>query len=57
MENNNIEQKFDESFDRIFANEDPICNICGKNLDTTKECAWTGCPLNFETNAMRYIGE
>ena len=57
MENNNIEQKFDESFDRIFANKDPICNICGKNLDTTKECGWTGCPLNFETNAMRYIGE
>jgi len=24
------------------------CAICGKDLNAVKECAWTGCPLNFE---------
>jgi type I site-specific restriction-modification system R (restriction) subunit len=27
--------------------EDPLCKICGKGLGSTKECAWTGCPLNW----------
>ena len=27
--------------------EDPLCKICGKVLGSTKECAWTGCPLNW----------
>ena len=27
--------------------EDPLCKICGKGLSSTKECAWTGCPLNW----------
>jgi hypothetical protein len=40
-------QKFDEGFDRIFRKKDPICNVCGKTLSTTKECAWTGCQLNW----------
>jgi hypothetical protein len=32
-----------------FDNEpvDPLCKICGKVLGSTKECAWTGCPLNW----------
>jgi hypothetical protein len=40
-------QKFDEGFDRIFRKKDPICNVCGKTLSTTKECAFTGCELNW----------
>ncbi len=41
-------EKFDEGFDRIFRKKkDPICNICGKNLASTKECAFTGCELNW----------
>jgi hypothetical protein len=40
---------FEENYDRIFRKEvDSICNICGKDLQTTQECAWTSCPLLFE---------
>jgi hypothetical protein len=31
--------------------EDPLCKICGKVLGSTKECAWTGCPLNWGDEA------
>lgn len=31
--------------------QDPLCKICGKELDATKECAWTGCPLNWGDEA------
>lgn len=24
-----------------------LCNICGKDLDSPKECAWTSCPKLF----------
>jgi hypothetical protein len=24
-----------------------LCNICGKDLDPEKECAWTSCPKLF----------
>jgi hypothetical protein len=27
--------------------KDPLCDICGKSLTATKECAWTSCPLNW----------
>jgi hypothetical protein len=30
---------------------DPLCKICGKVLGSTKECAWTGCPLNWGDEA------
>lgn len=53
-------QNFDKGYDAIFKknlplNEYPepkqanqvLCDICGKDLMATKECAWTSCPLNF----------
>lgn len=27
---------------------DTLCNICGKDLKKTTECAWTSCPKLFE---------
>ena len=43
------QDKYAEGFDRIFGKKkDPICNVCGKTLSTTKECAWTGCQLNWD---------
>ena len=45
-------KQFEENFDRIFgkkeAKVDVLCNICGKDLKSVKECGWTSCPLNFE---------
>lgn len=45
-------KQFEENFDRIFgkkeAKSDVLCNICGKDLKSVKECAWTSCPLNLE---------
>ena len=26
---------------------DTLCNICGKDLSKTTECAWTSCPKLF----------
>jgi len=49
-------QKFDEGFERIFGKKDPICNICGKTLSTTKECAFTGCQLNWDEDRIDNIG-
>lgn len=31
--------------------QDPLCKICGKSLGSTKECAWTSCPLNWGDEA------
>jgi len=31
--------------------KDPLCKVCGKYLASTKECAWTGCPLNWGDEA------
>jgi tRNA(Ile2) C34 agmatinyltransferase TiaS len=50
-------QKFDEGFDRIFRKKDPICNVCGKTLASTKECAWTGCQLNWNEDRVDTIGQ
>ena len=51
-------QKFDEGFDRIFGKKkDPICNVCGKTLASTKECAFTGCPLNWDESRVDIIGQ
>lgn len=35
---------------------DPLCDICGKSLTGTKECAWTGCPLNWDESRIDVIG-
>lgn len=57
-------QNFDNNFDAIFRKDlplneypdnslesDVLCNICGKDLKATRECAWTSCPLNFEESS------
>jgi|LakMenEpi03Aug12_release.lakeMendotaPanAssembly.Ray.scaffolds.fasta_scaffold333167_2 hypothetical protein len=35
----------------------PLCDICGKSLNGTKECAWTGCPLNWDESRLDTIGQ
>lgn len=61
-----LSKEGEANFDRIFGqkktnggwNPTPtdipkssLCEICGKNLSATKECAWTGCPLNWGDEA------
>jgi hypothetical protein len=48
-------KEFETNFDAIFKRKDPICNICGKGLDSTKECAFTGCPLNWDEDRIDII--
>ena len=65
-------KEFNENFDRIFGvkktnggwkpplkplQADPLCKICGKGLGSTKECAWTGCPLNWDESRADTIGQ
>jgi hypothetical protein len=51
-------QRFDEGFERIFGQKkDPLCDICGKNLKATAECAFTGCPLNWDEGRIDNIGQ
>jgi len=38
-------------------NPDPLCKICGKGLGSTKECAWTSCPLNWDESRVDTIGQ
>jgi len=65
-----LSDKGSEAFDRIFGEKkktnggwkppaimsDPLCKICGKNLASTKECAWTGCQLNWDEGRIDAIG-
>ena len=37
--------------------QDPLCEICGKSLSGTKECAWTSCPLNWDEKRADIIGQ
>jgi hypothetical protein len=56
--NKEQKEKFDEGFDRIFGKKkDPICNVCGKNLASTAECAFTGCQLNWNEDRVDVIGQ
>jgi hypothetical protein len=48
-------KEFENNFDLIFRSKDPICNICGKGLASTKECAFTGCPLNWDEDRIDII--
>lgn len=51
-------KEFEDNFDRIFRkNKDPLCDVCGKSLSATKECAWTGCPLNWDEGRVDIIGQ
>lgn len=49
-------QQFEDNFDNIFRKKDPLCDICGKSLSGTKECAFTGCPLNWDETRCDIIG-
>ena len=59
-----LSKQGEDNFDKIFGkkktnggwkppteSKDPLCKICGKVLNSTKECAWTGCPLNWGDEA------
>lgn len=39
---------YEDNFDRIFGKKDKLCQVCGKDTSSTKECAWTSCPLNWD---------
>lgn len=49
-------KEFENNFDKIFGKKDPLCSVCGKATATTKECAWTSCPLNWDEARMDVIG-
>lgn len=34
-----------------------LCDVCGKELSKTKECAWTSCPLNWSESRADIIGQ
>jgi hypothetical protein len=63
------QEKFSSNFDAIFGVKpkkekyvppaimsDSLCKICGKGLANTQECAWTGCPLNWDEGRIDAIG-
>jgi hypothetical protein len=49
----------EDNFDLIFGKKtkDPLCNVCGKSLAGTKECAWTSCPLDWDESRLDTIGQ
>jgi len=49
-------KQFEDNFDNIFRKKDPLCDICGKTLNAVKECAFTGCPLNWDETRVDIIG-
>lgn len=51
-------KEFEDNFDNIFRkNKAPLCDVCGKTLSATKECAWTSCPLNWDEGRADIIGQ
>ena len=50
-------KQFEDNYDLIFRNKNPLCDICGKDLNATKECAWTSCPLNWDEARADVIGQ
>lgn len=52
-------KEFEDNFDKIFRkNKDPLCDVCGKTLSSKgQECAWTGCPLNWDEARVDVIGQ
>lgn len=52
-------KEFEDNFDKIFRkNKDPLCDVCGKTLSSKgQECAWTGCPLNWDETRVDIIGQ
>jgi hypothetical protein len=68
--NKEAQEKFDSNYDNIFGVKPKkekyvpppiiasgsLCDICGKDLNATKECAWTSCPLNWDEKRADIIG-
>jgi hypothetical protein len=53
-----LSKQGEDNFDAIFRKKkDPVCDVCGKVLDATKECAWTSCPLNWDESRVDVIGQ
>jgi len=66
-----LSKQGEQNFDKIFGIKkktnggwippvtitDNLCTICDKSLVTTKECAWTGCPLNWNEDRVDTIGQ
>jgi len=51
-------KQFEDNFDTIFNQKDPLCNVCGKSLSAKgQECAWTSCPLNWDEARVDIIGQ
>lgn len=52
-------KQYEDNYDLIWGkkNKDPICDVCGKSLASTKECGWTGCPLNWDEARVDVIGQ
>jgi hypothetical protein len=50
-------KQFEDNYDLIWGNKSPLCDICGKDLKATKECAWTSCPLNWDEKRADIIGQ
>ena len=48
---------YENNYDLIFGKKSTLCDICGKDLKTTKECAWTSCPLNWDEKRADVIGQ
>lgn len=48
---------YENNYDLIFGKKNALCDICGKDLTTTKECAWTSCPLNWDEKRADVIGQ
>ena len=50
-------KKFEDNFDLIFRKKESLCKVCGKDLKSTKECAWTSCPLHWDEERIDVIGQ
>jgi len=50
------QKNFENNFDKIFGKKDVLCQVCGKDTSSTKECAWTSCPLNWDEARIDVIG-
>lgn len=50
-------KQYEDGWDLIFGKQKRDCQICGKDLDSPEECAWTSCPKLFDENRIDRIGQ
>lgn len=48
---------YEDNYDKIFGKKSALCDICGKDLEATKECAWTSCPKYWDEKRADNIGQ